>query len=286
MCDSDFFASSASSLVNGVDERRSSKGAFGIVVASSAPAVGRGAFRLQIVQRLLHLEMAELGLDLIQPDHRVGELALGGVRALLDLDQLLGLAGQSLLAGAEDLLEVGAGLGGCLRDGELLGVTGLGVLERRDQTLLLGADPFQLLLGGHGGLACAAERLFGGLGLRGQFDAACELRLDLGAGGGQLGLERLALPRGTLQLGLERVAASLDLAELVLQRLDLGARPDELLVRLGHLLVARRLVVRHGLDLVAGRLELALQRRERGVRGVELALRHDRSRLHLARCVR
>ena len=83
-----------------------------------------------------------------------------------------------------------------------------------------------------------AQRLFGGVGLRGQFDAARELRLDLGAGGGQLGLERLALLRGPLQLGLERVAASLDLGELVLQRLDLGARPDELLVRLGHLLVA------------------------------------------------
>ena len=133
---------------------------------------------------------------------RIGELSLGGVRALFHLDELLGLAGQPLLAGAEDLLEV------------WLARRRLPWRRRsrsrdepwRPRTPRRGASCSARIRSSSCSVADAASRaaaqlLLGGLGLRGQLHAARELRLDLGARRCKLARERFALARGIAAAG-------------------------------------------------------------------------------------
>ena len=100
-------------------------------------------------------------------------------------------------------------------------MTSLGVLERRDEGFLVGADPLQLLVGGGRGVAsrpssCSAASAFA------ENDTARELRLDLRARRCKLARERFALARRILQLVLGSFASALDLSELALERFDLG----------------------------------------------------------------
>jgi len=101
-------------------------------------------------------------------------------------------------------------------------VPGLGFRERRGDRVLLDTDLLELQRDVGRRLPRRAELLVRSLGSLRELDPARELRLDLGARGGQLALELFVRARHLLQLRLGSLSLPLDLGELVLQGLDLG----------------------------------------------------------------